>query len=57
MAAVDTSDITSTLRQGMGAVQADALADWMVAVESALSTIAAASGAALTTAVSAIITD
>lgn len=41
MAAVSTDDVKQLLRQGMGAKQADALAAWMEAMQTALNTVAA----------------
>lgn len=39
--AVSTTDVKTTLRQGMGAVQADALAAWMEAVQTDLAAVTA----------------
>ena len=41
MAAVSTQAVKLTLRQGMGAVQADALAAWLEASQEALKALAA----------------
>lgn len=60
MAAVSTLQVKATLRQGMGAVQADALADWMQAVVDAIQAVAAqndASGTGAVAAVAALLTD
>jgi hypothetical protein len=38
--AISTNEVKKTLRQGMGAVQADALADWMEAMQEAVNDLA-----------------
>jgi len=60
MAAVSTKDVKLVLRQGISAVQADALADWMQAVTDAIQAVAAqndASGSGAVAAVAALLTD
>ena len=60
MAAVSTKDVKAVLREGMGAVQADALAAWMQAVTDAIQAVAAqsdASGTGAVAAVAALLTD
>ena len=54
MAVVSTKAVKSVLREGMGAVQADALADWMQAVTDAIQAVAAQSDASGTGAVAAV---
>jgi len=60
MAVVSTKAVKSVLREGMGAVQADALADWMQAVTDAIQAVAAendASGTGAAAAVALLLTD
>ena len=60
MAVVSTKAVKSVLREGMGAVQADALADWMQAVTDAIQAVAAendASGTGAVAAVALLLTD
>ena len=60
MAAVSTKDVKAVLREGMGAVQADALAAWMQAVTDSIQAVAAKVDASATdsaAAVAAILTD
>jgi hypothetical protein len=54
MAAVSTKDVKVVLRQGISAVQADALADWMQAVTDAIQAVAAQNDASATGAVAAV---
>ena len=54
MAAVSTKDVKVVLRQGISAVQADALAVWMQAVTDAIQAVAAQNDASSTGAVAAV---
>jgi ABC-type xylose transport system substrate-binding protein len=60
MAAVSTKDVVLTLREGMGAKQADELAKLLQAMTDAIQAVAAqndASGSGAVAAVAAILTD
>jgi hypothetical protein len=60
MAAVSTKTVVLSLREGIGAVQADALSAWMQAVTDAVQAVAAdvdASASGVAADVAAILTD